>query len=394
MAKFSVPADKRKCPCGRIDVALRTVLAWLAAFAVLFVAGAATAEDVPLPRPRPPVTEAAPATAPPAAPEAAMPSAPSACRVALDDTIAIAVSVAPVVGPGECGGDDLVRLEAIVLPDRRRVTLQPAATLRCDMATEVAGWVRTDVAPLVEADGARLSAIEVADSFSCRGRNRVKGAKLSEHGRANAIDIRALRLVRAPALTLPDRATPRALRVRLKDTMCARFTTVLGPGSDGYHEDHIHLDRRQRGNGYRICQWTIEDEAPPPSPPAVEEVASAPAPAPATGPDRKSETSSKPDPKPDPKSDPKSDPKPGRKSGPKSETGPAPPPDARPAPAEVAALSAVPLPRPRPASAPASAEGSATPAAASKRERKAQPRRAAARRSPALPWPLSLFPAR
>jgi len=341
-------------------------MAWLAATAVLLVAGAATADEVPLPRPRPPVPSAKPAA--PAPPEAVAPSAPSACRLALDDTIAIAPSVAPVTGPGECGGDDLVRLDAIVLPDRRRVALQPAATLRCDMAAEVAGWVRADVAPLVEADGARLAAIEVADSFSCRGRNRVKGAKLSEHGRANAIDIRALRLVRAPALTLPDRATPRALRVRLMETMCARFTTVLGPGSDGYHEDHIHLDRRQRGNGYRICQWTIEDEAPPPSAPATAEVAVASAPAPepditpATKPESKSET--------------------------KPESKPA------PAPAQVAALSAVPLPRPRPASAPASGEGVAAPAATAKLERKARPRRAAARRSPALPWPLSLFPMR
>ena len=359
-------------------------MAWLAVFAVLLAAGAATAEEVPLPRPRPPV----PATTPvaPAPPEAAAPSAPSACRLALDDTIAIAPSVAPVVGPGECGGDDLVRLDAIVLPDRRRVALQPAATLRCDMAAEVAGWVRTDVAPLVEVDGARLAAIEVADSFSCRGRNRVKGAKLSEHGRANAIDIRALRLVRAPALTLPDRSTPRALRVRLMETMCARFTTVLGPGSDGYHEDHIHLDRRQRGNGYRICQWTIEDEAPPPSAPATAEVAVASTPAPAPG----SAAATK----PESKSETRSEPKPETRSETKPESEPAPTPDVQPAPAQVAALSAVPLPRPRPASAPALREGMAAPAAMAKPERKARPRRAAARRSPALPWPLSLFPVR
>jgi len=356
--KFSVPVDKRKCPCGRIDVALRAVMAWLAVFAVLLVAGAAIAGEVPLPRPRPAVPAAAPA-----APEAAAPSAPSACRLALDDAIAVAVSVAPVTGPGECGGDDLVRLEAIVLPDRRRVMLHPAATLRCEMAAEVAAWVRTDAAPLVEVDGARLAGIEVADSFSCRGRNRVDGAKLSEHGRANAIDIRALRLVRAPALTLPDRTTPRVLRAALRQTMCARFTTVLGPGSDGYHEDHIHLDRRQRANGYRICQWTIEDETPPPSPPLAAAV-SAPAPEPETTPATKPQSR------------------------------PASVPDGQPAPAQVAALSAVPLPRPRPASAPALGEGASAPAVTAKAERKTRPRRAAARRSPVLPWPLSLFPAR
>jgi hypothetical protein len=34
---------------------------------------------------------------------------------------------------------------------------------------------------------------------------------------------------------------------------------VLGPGSDGYHEDHIHIDLAERRSGYRICQWDIRD---------------------------------------------------------------------------------------------------------------------------------------
>jgi hypothetical protein len=44
--------------------------------------------------------------------------------------------------------------------------------------------------------------------------------------------------------------------------MCARFTTVLGPGSDWYHEDHIHLDLMQRRNNYKICQWNVWDPLP------------------------------------------------------------------------------------------------------------------------------------
>jgi hypothetical protein len=37
---------------------------------------------------------------------------------------------------------------------------------------------------------------------------------------------------------------------------------VLGPGSDWYHEDHIHLDLAQRRNDYRICQWNVWDPLP------------------------------------------------------------------------------------------------------------------------------------
>jgi hypothetical protein len=45
----------------------------------------------------------------------------------------------------------------------------------------------------------------------------------------------------------------------MRTLACARFTTVLGPGSDGYHEEHIHLDLAERSHGYRICQWNIID---------------------------------------------------------------------------------------------------------------------------------------
>jgi len=45
----------------------------------------------------------------------------------------------------------------------------------------------------------------------------------------------------------------------MKAAVCNRFTTVLGPGSDGYHEDHIHMDRADRRGGYRLCQWDLQD---------------------------------------------------------------------------------------------------------------------------------------
>ena len=37
---------------------------------------------------------------------------------------------------------------------------------------------------------------------------------------------------------------------------------MLGPGSDGYHEDHIHLDLIERRGNYRICQWNVWDPLP------------------------------------------------------------------------------------------------------------------------------------
>ncbi|MBR1163988.1 extensin family protein [Bradyrhizobium elkanii] len=199
--------------------------------------------------------------------EAAKPAEPaapqlSACRQALTDEIAIAPSIPDIHGAGGCGGEDLVRLEAIVLADKRKVAVKPAAILRCKMAAAVVDWVRTDIAPLAQSLGGGISNLDNFDSFECRGRNRVAGAQLSEHGRANALDVRALGLANGKSISLTDRSVPRALRETVLHSVCARFSTVLGPGSDWYHEDHIHLDLIERRNNYRICQWNVDDPLP------------------------------------------------------------------------------------------------------------------------------------
>jgi hypothetical protein len=233
---------------------------------------------VPLPRPRPAEAPAIPSpppvtakTAPPESDQPAAPTAnatpaptpqPSACRLALTEEIAIAPSIPDIHGPGGCGGEDLVRLEAIVLADKHRVFLKPAATLRCGMASALADWVRSDVEPLAEGLGSELSDLDNFDSYECRGRNRVSGALLSEHGRANALDVRALKLANGQSIGLTDRNVPRGLRETVLHSVCARFMTVLGPGSDGYHEDHIHLDLMERRNNYKICQWNVWDPMP------------------------------------------------------------------------------------------------------------------------------------
>ncbi|MBJ7403705.1 MAG: extensin family protein [Bradyrhizobium sp.] len=186
----------------------------------------------------------------------------SACRLALTEEIAIAPSIPDIRGPGACGGEDLVRLEAVVLPDKRKVAVKPAAILRCTMASAIADWVRKDMAPLATSLGSTISDLDNFDSFECRGRNRVAGATLSEHGKANAIDIRAIKLANGQSIGFTDRTAAREVRERVLHSVCARFSTVLGPGSDWYHEDHIHLDLAQRRNDYRICQWNVWEPLP------------------------------------------------------------------------------------------------------------------------------------
>jgi hypothetical protein len=229
----------------------------------------AIADDVPLPRPKPKPAAAEPAGPPafdPAKPnEAATPPGPSACELRLAH-IAVALSQFDIEGQGGCIAQDVVRLDAILMPDKTKVAVTPPAIMRCEMAEAVAGYIREDAGPAISGLGSKLARVENFDSFSCRGRNRVFGAKLSEHGKANALDIRFFKLANGVTLTPTDMHADKPVREALRQAACGRFKTVLGPGSDGYHEDHIHLDLAERRGGYKMCQWEVR-VPPPPKPP-------------------------------------------------------------------------------------------------------------------------------
>jgi hypothetical protein len=249
----------------------------LAHLAVLLVAGSAiaSAQEIPLPRPRPLDIGAgslSKVSAPVAATDAdegpsdksSGPPQPSACQARLAEAGAIAELLPPLVGPGECGAPDVVRLEAVVLPDQRRVAMIPAPTMRCALAEAIVQWVRTDLVRASAELGSAPKAVENYASYDCRSRNGIAGAKLSEHGKANALDVRAIRLVNGKLAVLTDASVPREFRLALRKSACERFTTVLGPGSDSYHETHVHMDLAERSHGYRMCQWDVrtpEEEA-------------------------------------------------------------------------------------------------------------------------------------
>ena len=226
------------------------------------VSNIAAAQTVPLPRPRPALSAIAPPAASPQPADASQPeepAPPSACRLRLTAELAIAPSVPVLAGPGECGTDDAVRLEAVLLADKTRVAVTPPAILRCTMAEAIVQWVRADVASAVLPLGARLKSIDNYAAYDCRGRNNVIGAKLSEHGKANALDVRSVKLADGTVVGLTDPHVAKDVREGLRKNTCARFSTVLGPGSDGYHEDHVHMDLAERRGGYRMCQWDVRE---------------------------------------------------------------------------------------------------------------------------------------
>ena len=160
-------------------------------------------------------------------------------------------------GPGQCGASDVVRLEGIMMPNSALVTVMPAATLRCPMAEAVAQWVRNDLGPAMAELESPLASLTNHGSYECRGRNNAAGAKISEHGRGNALDLGPIRLANGSVVDLSKRSTPQLFRQRVRDAACRRFNTVLGPGSDPYHAEHIHVDLAERTHGYSMCQWDV-----------------------------------------------------------------------------------------------------------------------------------------
>jgi hypothetical protein len=245
-------------PIGRHKVAIPAdialVKALLSFLIVVALCELASAQAVPLPRPCPPQ-----AAAPP--PDAVVePPPPSACRLRLTIELAVAPSLDPPVANGECGIEDGVRLEAVVLPDKSRVAVTPPALVRCSFAEALVRWVREDLAPAVRSLDTVLKGVDNYASYDCRGRNRVVGAKLSEHGKGNALDMRSLKLANGTVLGLTDPHAPKDFRESLRKSTCARFSTVLGPGSDGYHENHVHVDLAERRSGYGpMCRWDVRE---------------------------------------------------------------------------------------------------------------------------------------
>ncbi len=232
---------------------LRNLAGFLWPLSLLVAIQPAGAEDaIPLPRERPQFGTQD------RLPTPSIDLAPTPCQLRLAELAAFKPKP-PILGPGECSATDVVELSAVHLPDKGRVVFSPAATLRCSMAEAVAHWVRDDVEPAVAALAAPLRDVEVFGSFECRSFNGISGAHLSQHGHANALDIRSFNLANGAVVELTNPTTSKSLREKLRQTACARFSTVLGNGADAFHESHVHIDLMERTNHYKICQWDVLD---------------------------------------------------------------------------------------------------------------------------------------
>jgi hypothetical protein len=149
------------------------------------------------------------------------------------------------------------------------VSVTPAATLACPLVSVLDQWIDTAVQPAaLRWFGQPVVEIKQISAYSCRGMNGNSNARISEHAFGNALDIAVFTLADGRKIVVKTgwHGAPeeQAFLRDVQGAACDRFTTVLAPGSDAYHYDHMHVDLMRRASGRRACN---------PNPVSGEEVA-------------------------------------------------------------------------------------------------------------------------
>ena len=162
----------------------------------------------------------------------------------------------PLRGENGCGIEAPYRLDQII----RNVALSPSSQMRCETALAVARWTDTVVVPATEALPGKitLTGINHGSTYICRRRNNSATGKMSEHSIGNAIDVMSFEFNGHDPIPVSPRAgdgtVEEAFQRAVRGGACLHFTTVLGPGANASHADHLHLDVIKRNRGYRLCE--------------------------------------------------------------------------------------------------------------------------------------------
>jgi hypothetical protein len=139
------------------------------------------------------------------------------------------------------------------------VVVKPAATLACPIVSVLDRWLADAVQPAaMRWFGARVVEIKQISAYSCRGMNGNPHAHISEHAFGNALDIAGFGLADGRYVSvqhgwkgLPEE---QGFLRDVEAAACQRFTTVLAPGANVYHYNHIHVDLMRRSSRRMICE--------------------------------------------------------------------------------------------------------------------------------------------
>ena len=188
--------------------------------------------------------------------------------VTLSDAI---VAARPIDGPGVCGMTRPLKVSALA---GGSVGLDKVLTIDCPMIPALETWLKDVVQPDAEARfGEKVATLEVFGAYSCRSIDNHGGARLSEHAFGNAVDVAGFTLADGRTIAFvsdwkKQGAREAAFLHAAHAGACRYFTTVLGPGADAFHYNHIHLDLANHGatdtGPRRICKPTPEPSLLPP----------------------------------------------------------------------------------------------------------------------------------
>jgi hypothetical protein len=139
------------------------------------------------------------------------------------------------------------------------VAVKPVATLACPIVSVLDRWLSDSVQPAAQRwFGARVVEIKQISAYSCRGMNGNPSAHISEHAFGNALDIAAFTLADGRRISVKDgwhgMPEEQGFLRDVEAAACQQFNTVLAPGSNAYHYDHIHVDLMRRASRRSICE--------------------------------------------------------------------------------------------------------------------------------------------
>jgi len=139
------------------------------------------------------------------------------------------------------------------------VEVKPAATLACPIVSMLDQWITAAVQPAA-LKWFRQPVVEIKQisAYSCRGMNGNPNAHISEHAFGNALDIAEFTLADGHKVSVQYgwHGTPeeQGFLHDVQASACEDFTTVLAPGANVYHYNHIHVDLMRHYNGRHICE--------------------------------------------------------------------------------------------------------------------------------------------
>ncbi len=195
----------------------------------------------------------APYPAPPAYPQSRYPQspAPQSDSAPYSSRTDMPPGTPQRFGPGPAQGNPVSSFGS--------VTLKPTATLACPIVSVLDRWIADSVQPAAQRwFGARVVEIKQISAYSCRGMNGNPNAHISEHAFGNALDIAAFTLADGRRVTVKDgwHGLPeeQGFLRDVQGAACQQFNTVLAPGSNQYHYDHIHVDLMRRASRRIICE--------------------------------------------------------------------------------------------------------------------------------------------